>query len=150
MKQVCLKNKKFAPGRYRFEMTQEEILWQESCSARIKILFLDRRNGALPPVVRPGLPGLNSPVAGCYLRFESNRQKTEYVMKSEEKLVLLREWNTVMEAEMAKSILDSAGIFSTIQNEYMSAIYPIGTMPAQLMVKQSDLERASALLDKMQ
>ena len=67
-------------------------------------------------------------------------------MKSEEKLVLLREWNTVMEAEMAKSILDSAGIFSTIQNEYMSAIYPIGTMPAQVVVRKEDLESAQMLL----
>lgn len=50
----------------------------------------------------------------------------------DEKLVVLREWNSVTEAEMAKSILDGAGIFSTIRNEYMSAIYPIGTMPAQL------------------
>lgn len=47
----------------------------------------------------------------------------------DEKLVVLREWNSVTEAEMAKSILDGAGIFSTIRNEYMSAIYPIGTMP---------------------
>ena len=51
------------------------------------------------------------------------------IMK-DEKLVVLREWNSVTEAEMAKSILDGAGIFSTIRNEYMSAIYPIGTMPA--------------------
>lgn len=50
------------------------------------------------------------------------------IMK-DEKLVVLREWNSVTEAEMAKSILDGAGIFSTIRNEYMSAIYPIGTMP---------------------
>lgn len=56
------------------------------------------------------------------------------IMK-DEKLVVLREWNSVTEAEMAKSILDGAGIFSTIRNEYMSAIYPIGTMPAQLVVK---------------
>ena len=48
------------------------------------------------------------------------------IMK-DEKLVVLREWNSVTEAEMAKSILDGAGIFSTIRNEYMSAIYPIGT-----------------------
>ena len=56
----------------------------------------------------------------------------------DEKLVVLREWNSVTEAEMAKSILDGAGIFSTIRNEYMSAIYPIGTMPAQLVVKEED------------
>ena len=33
------------------------------------------------------------------------------IMK-DEKLVVLREWNSVTEAEMAKSILDGAGIFS--------------------------------------
>ncbi|WP_417171931.1 putative signal transducing protein [Alistipes putredinis] len=67
----------------------------------------------------------------------------------DEKLVVLREWNSVTEAEMAKSILDGAGIFSTIRNEYMSAIYPIGTMPAQLVVKEEDAKRAAELLDKM-
>ena len=46
-------------------------------------------------------------------------------------LVVLAEYNTITEAEIAKSMLDSAGIWSTIRNEYMSAIYPIGTMPAQ-------------------
>ena len=71
-------------------------------------------------------------------------------MGNESKLIVLREWNTVMEAEMAKSILESAGIFSTIQNEYMSSIYPIGTMPAQLLAKEEDAEQARALLDKMQ
>ena len=70
------------------------------------------------------------------------------IMK-DEKLVVLREWNSVTEAEMAKSILDGAGIFSTIRNEYMSAIYPIGTMPAQLVVKEEDAKRAAELLDKM-
>ena len=62
------------------------------------------------------------------------------IMK-DEKLVVLREWNSVTEAEMAKSILDGAGIFSTI--------YPIGTMPAQLVVKEEDAKRAAELLDKM-
>ena len=70
------------------------------------------------------------------------------IMK-DEKLVVLREWNSVTEAEMAKSILDGAGIFSTIRNEYMSAIYPIGTMPAQLVVKEEDAKRSAELLDKM-
>ena len=31
----------------------------------------------------------------------------------------------------------------------MSAIYPIGTMPAQLVVKEEDAKRAAELLDKM-
>ena len=60
------------------------------------------------------------------------------IMK-DEKLVVLREWNSV----------NGAGIFSTIRNEYMSAIYPIGTMPAQLVVKEEDAKRAAELLDKM-
>ena len=67
------------------------------------------------------------------------------IMK-DEKLVVLREWNSVTEAEMAKSILDGAGIFSMIRNEYMSAIYPIGTMPAQVVVREEDAEKAKAML----
>lgn len=71
--------------------------------------------------------------------------KTEKVM-NEESQIVLAEYNTLMEAEIAKSMLDSAGIPSTIRNEYMSTIYPIGTMPAQLVVRESDLESARALL----
>ncbi|MDE7123813.1 MAG: DUF2007 domain-containing protein [Alistipes sp.] len=61
-------------------------------------------------------------------------------------LVVLAEYNTVTEAEIGKSMLDSAGIWSTIRNEYMSTIYPVGTMPAQLMVREDELEKARALL----
>ncbi len=64
----------------------------------------------------------------------------------DETLVILQEYNSVTGAEIAKSILDSAGVYSTIRNEYMSSIYPIGAMPAQLMVCESDLERARTLL----
>ena len=64
------------------------------------------------------------------------------IMK-DEKLVVLREWNSVTEAEMAKSILDGAGIFSTIRNEYMSAIYPIGTMPWSRRKMRSGLPNCS-------
>ena len=67
----------------------------------------------------------------------------------DDSLVVLAEYNTITEAEIAKSMLDSAGIWSTIRNEYMSAIYPIGTMPAQLVVKEEDAKRAAELLDKM-
>ena len=61
-------------------------------------------------------------------------------------MVVLAEYNTITEAEISKSMLDSAGIWSTIRNEYMSTISPIGTMPAQLVVRESDLESARALL----
>lgn len=71
--------------------------------------------------------------------------KTEKVM-NEESQIVLAEYNTLMEAEIAKSMLDSAGISSTIRNEYMSTIYPVGTMPAQLVVRKEDYERARDLL----
>lgn len=64
----------------------------------------------------------------------------------DETLVVLSEYNTITEAEIAKSMLDSAGIRSTIRNEYMSAIYPVGTMPAQLVVRGEDAEQAAQIL----
>lgn len=73
------------------------------------------------------------------------RTKTKQIMQ-DDSMVVLAEYNTITEAEIAKSMLDSAGIWSTIRNEYMSAIYPIGTMPAQVVVRTEDLEKARTLL----
>ena len=70
-------------------------------------------------------------------------------MKREETLVVLREYDSISEAEMAKSILTGAGIYATIRNEYMAAIYPIGAMPAQIVVRSRDSARAMRLLDKL-
>ena len=64
----------------------------------------------------------------------------------DETMVVLAEYNTITEAEIAKSMLDSAGIWPMIRNEYMSAIYPIGTMPAQVVVRPEDVEKARAML----
>lgn len=64
----------------------------------------------------------------------------------DETMVVLAEYNSVTEAEISKSMLDSAGIWSTIRNEYMAAIYPLGTMPAQLVVRSEDLDKARTLL----
>jgi len=61
-------------------------------------------------------------------------------------MVVLAEYNTATEAEIAKSMLDNAGIWSTIRNEYMSSIYPVGAMPAQLVVREEDAERAQKML----
>ena len=61
-------------------------------------------------------------------------------------LVVLAEYNTITEAVITKSMLDSAGIWSMIRNEYMSAIYPIGTMPAQVVVREEDFEKARTML----
>lgn len=66
-------------------------------------------------------------------------------MESEE-LVVIREYDSITRAETAKSLLESEGIFASIRNEYMSAIYPIGTMPAQIVVREEDYEKAKAML----
>lgn len=50
-------------------------------------------------------------------------------MDNNEELVVIREYDSITRAETAKSLLESEGIFATIRNEYMSAIYPVGTMP---------------------
>ena len=70
-------------------------------------------------------------------------------MDSNEELVVIREYDSITRAETAKSLLESEGIFATIRNEYMSAIYPVGTMPAQIVVREEDAEWAAALLRSM-
>ena len=67
-------------------------------------------------------------------------------MDNNEELVVIREYDSITRAETAKSLLESEGIFATIRNEYMSAIYPIGTMPAQVVVREEDYEKARAML----
>ena len=64
----------------------------------------------------------------------------------DETMVVLAEYNTIKEPDNVKSMHDSAAIWSKIRNEYMSAIYPIGTMPAQVVVRPEDAEKARAML----
>ena len=64
----------------------------------------------------------------------------------EETLVVVATYNSEMEAEMSKSKLESAGIWSTVRNEYMSTFYPTGAMPAELVVRSDDLKTAQQLL----
>ena len=59
-------------------------------------------------------------------------------------LVVLAEYNNTMEAEISKSMLSSAGIWSNIRNEYSSATIPVTSV--QLEVCESDFEQAEALL----
>ncbi len=61
-------------------------------------------------------------------------------------LVVLAQYNTVAQAEIAKSILDSAGIKSMIRNEYMAMNFPLA-MPPQLVVEEEDYEKARQLLE---
>ena len=50
-----------------------------------------------------------------------------------------------MEAEMAKSLLCSAGIEAQIENEFMSSLYP-PAVPCRLVVYEEDLEEAKEIL----
>ena len=59
--------------------------------------------------------------------------------------VVVAEYGTSLEAEMAKSLLVSAGIDAQIRNEYMSTLYP-SVIPSQLIGPQQDAEQAEKLL----
>jgi len=62
-------------------------------------------------------------------------------------LVTLMKFNSIDEASVAKSILDGAGIYSTIRNEYMASILPFGEgLAAELMVSERDAKEASDVL----
>lgn len=65
---------------------------------------------------------------------------------NENNLFIIREYDSINDAEWDKSILEGAGIWATIQNEIMSALYPTGVMPARLVVKSNDKEKAEEVL----
>ena len=65
-------------------------------------------------------------------------------MHSQE-LVVIAEYNSYLEAELAKSVVASAGIYAEIRNEYMSTIYTVA-IPPQLLVPYEDAEQAQMLL----
>ena len=63
------------------------------------------------------------------------------------KLVVILRCNDIERLAIARSILDNAEIFSTIRNEYMATILPIGEeLAAELLVEEKDTERATKLL----
>ena len=62
-----------------------------------------------------------------------------------EELVVVAEYNSAVEAEMAKSILACAGIRAQIENEYMTTLYP-GVIRARLVVNDQDYKPARKLL----
>ena len=66
---------------------------------------------------------------------------------NESKLVVIREYDSINDAEWDKSILEGEGIWATIQNEIMSALYPTGVMPAHLVVKAEYKKRAEEILE---
>ena len=62
-----------------------------------------------------------------------------------DEMVVVAEYNTAVEAEMAKSLLACAGIRAEIENEYMTMLYP-GVIRARLMVDEGDFTQARILL----
>ena len=62
-----------------------------------------------------------------------------------EELMVVAEYNTEVEAEMAKSILACAGIHAQIENEYMTTLYP-GVIRARLVVSEGEYKQAKTLL----
>ncbi|MDE6046182.1 MAG: DUF2007 domain-containing protein [Alistipes sp.] len=65
-----------------------------------------------------------------------------------ETLTVVAEYNSAAEAEIARTVLENAGIRSTIRNEYMASIYPVGAMPAQVVVRAEEAGRAHELLQR--
>ncbi len=61
-------------------------------------------------------------------------------------MVVLKEYDVLSKAEMAKMLLDNEGMWCMVNNEYMSTIYPTGIAPAQLITRQEDAERALDIL----
>ena len=66
---------------------------------------------------------------------------------NDENLIVLRVYDSVSEAEGHRSLLEGEGIWSMIRNEIMSALYPTGVIPAQLIVRPEDKERATEILE---
>lgn len=62
-------------------------------------------------------------------------------------LVVLKEFDNLMMAEIAKSILESADIYCTLYDECMSAFYSSVAFPMRLMVRVKDVEAANQLLE---
>ena len=61
-------------------------------------------------------------------------------------LVVLEVYDNPTQAEIAKSILDSAGIFCVIDGDNMAAIYSTVAFPVRIMVRDVDAQEAKALL----
>ena len=65
---------------------------------------------------------------------------------TDDALVVLRIYDNPIQAEIAKSVLDSASIFCALHGEYMSSIYTPVAFPIRLMVRAEDFESAEQLL----
>ncbi len=74
-----------------------------------------------------------------------DRQTKNHNLMQTQELVVIASYNSYLEAEMAKSVVISAGIYAEIRNEYMSTAYAVA-IPPELLVPIEDVEQAQALL----
>lgn len=66
---------------------------------------------------------------------------------NEENLIVLKEYESVNNAEWDRSLLESAGLWAMVRNEIMSALYPTSVIPAQLVIRNEDRAKAEEVLE---
>ena len=73
-------------------------------------------------------------------------QTLDKTMRDE--LITVTTFLTILEAEMAKSVLDASGIESFIHAPHANALYPGVLGEVMLQVREVDLDIAKSLLDE--
>lgn len=63
------------------------------------------------------------------------------------KMVVLEVYESPVQAEIAKSMLDSAGIYAVLHGDHMASIYSGIAFPVRLMVRDCDYDDARTLLN---
>lgn len=85
------------------------------------------------------------------MHFQLKRRNFTKILKvmdsTSNSLVVLQVYDNTAMAEIAKSVLDDAGIYCDLHGEYMSAIYSAVAFPVRLMVMAEDVDTARKLLD---
>lgn len=72
------------------------------------------------------------------------------IKKSEDAIVTLRTFSSALDAEIAKGILNSAGIECEINDYIMDTLYPIEALSRnsiRLLINDKDSELANKILD---
>ena len=64
-----------------------------------------------------------------------------------ETFAVVAEYGNLAEAEVAKSYLESAGIWATIRNEFMTSLAS-GALPLQLVVREGDAPAVREMLKR--
>ncbi len=62
-------------------------------------------------------------------------------------LIVIRRFSNEGEAQIVKSLLESAGFECYMTNEYTSQVWPTGLFACGLCVKAEDAERANEFLE---